>query len=86
MGRIVIVVSALLCAGCAQSNWTKAGMTADDLARDKLACDYEATKALAGRSSNLNSTGDAVVSGINYRTDKAKLQDMCMATKGYTPG
>ncbi|MDJ0944587.1 MAG: hypothetical protein QNJ30_14070 [Kiloniellales bacterium] len=73
--RYVVVVLALLCLGaCAKEVvWSKPGVTAEQLEKDKAACTKEVPKAAGG------GTGSAPTT---YRLKQ--IQPKCMEGLGYT--
>lgn len=79
--KAIVICSALLLAGCA-SNYSKAGMTNQQLEQDKVVCEYEAQKATQNRSPY--GMGDAIASGIDDGLRINNLRTLCMHSKGYS--
>ena len=75
---------ALMLAGCqtAGPRWDKPGATAVDFEKDKLECEYDATKATAAGGDFGMRT--AVGAGFAEGFKKLELMTLCMKTKGWT--
>lgn len=84
MRFVIAIPVVIVLAGCqtAAPRWDKPGATAADFERDKLACEYDATKATASGGNFGMST--AVGAGLAEGFKKVELMTLCMKTKGWT--
>jgi hypothetical protein len=72
--RIIGVLTVAVCVdGCAR-NWVRGGADAADLARERLECQFEATKAVAA----------AETKAEHAEAKRGEFESLCMEAKGWS--
>lgn len=79
MRATMIALTCFALAGCASQRWVKPGASAADFEQDKVACQYEASKA----TGNMSTGGDPIAAGIDQGFRQNEIATLCLRTKGW---
>jgi hypothetical protein len=83
--RVAVVGICALLYGCAAPPWTKTGLTQQELLRDRYECERQ-SEAVGVLPTGPYGGLVLVTAQIGWIARKRELLDMCMRSKGYTPG